>query len=451
MHTVGNYIFDPSRLIVYESGQSRDTVDLINSYFEVNDSYEEGGVELCSHNSADMCMNRIAINSIGICLTYNCNLRCTYCAYSSTNSDKNVLRFEDVKLFVTDIIKKRTIKKLISKQNDYLDVYFTGGGEPTFDWKLFVDSVTFIRHQCEEKSIPLRLGLTTNGVLSDTQIQFIGNNFNNVMISYDGLPEIQNKNRKTAMGKDTNLIVEQTIRKIAEYNIPLTIRTTVWKSDFVKLRDMYRHIFSIVPKNAQVVWSIYPTLYDGRALEQVRDQEQMNFKNFLLNYIDLIEDVISNEGYEKTKKIDAAIYNITLSKIFCGAHRVNRPWLLPDGSIVTCIESKEFKTYVGQVQDGELSYFQKYSDRLLETVQNKFFECKNCIAYPFCKGGCPIWHLRVSNQGIEAPECGIQKELWNYIIDAALSGRYSFGWHLRKMDVPNLTETEVYKLVNYHQ
>ena len=73
MHTIGNYVFDSSRLIIYKS------------------DYKSVLSDLTKVNPDEMHMDKIAINNIGICLTYNCNLRCNYCGYSSAEQDKNNL------------------------------------------------------------------------------------------------------------------------------------------------------------------------------------------------------------------------------------------------------------------------------------------------------------------------------------------------------------------------
>lgn len=116
-------------------------------------------------------------------------------------------------MFIKDIIKKRTIKKLLTKKNDPLIINFTGGGEPTYEWDLLKNAVAFVRRQCADNNIPLYLKMTTNGMLSNEQIKFISENFNELMISYDGLSEIQNSNRICPNTKDTSSMVEHTIRE----------------------------------------------------------------------------------------------------------------------------------------------------------------------------------------------------------------------------------------------
>jgi len=326
-------------------------------------------------------------------------------------------------------------------------INFTGGGEPTYEWDLLKNTVVFVKRQCADNNIPLYLKMTTNGMLSNEQIEFISENFNELMISYDGLSEIQNSNRKCPSAKETSLTVEHTIREFINRGIPLIIRSTIWQKDYPKMREMYSHVFSLVPEDSKVTWSIYPTLFEGRAISHMKKQEDITYKNFLLYYLDLIDYIISEKGEEYVKKIDVPLINNDFSGLFCGAYRLNSPWLLPDKSIVTCIESKEDKVLIGRINDGQLEYYEKYSDNFLKVTQQKYSKCRSCIAYRFCRGGCPVWHLRENDKGMEPLECYLQREYWEYILEAVLVGKYSFGWGLERVDLPNVKEQEIFKLV----
>ena len=448
MHSIGDYIFDSERMIVYKAGESQEFIDRINTIYNCDDKFQQTLSQLLTKNPDKMSMNKIAIDSAGICLTYNCNLRCTYCSNSSGNTDRHRLEIQDIILFLKDIIRKKIIKKLLTKSNSPLNLYFTGGGEPTYEWELLKQSIEFIKDECTRNNIPYKLGITTNGMLNIDQIDFIAENFSHIMISYDGLPDIQNSNRISPIQSSTNDIVENTIKTISKKGISMTIRTTVWKDDFCKMRRMYDHVFSLLSKNAKVKWSIYPTLYEGRALDRVNDPTEQTYKNFLYYYTALIDYIILTKGKEKISEIEAPIYNNDLCDLFCGAYRGNNPWLLPDKSIVTCIESKENKTRIGMIKEGQIEYFKIYKDDLLRIIQKKYSKCRGCIAYRFCRGGCPVWDMRKANQNIDAPECIAQKEYWNYVIEAALLGKYSFGWRLEKVSITNFEEHEVYELVN---
>ena len=446
MHIIDDYVFDSDRLLVYKLDIDKEIIDAIKKTFPGDLDYKTVMSELSDLNSNEMCMDKIAINDIGICLTYNCNLRCTYCGYSSTDRDNNKLQFKDIEAFIKDIIEKRTIKKLITKKNEPLMINITGGGEPTYEWDLLKNTIVYIKHECDKNKIPLYVKMTTNGMLAQEQIEFISEHFNELMISYDGLTEIQNSNRICPNLKNTSNIVEHTIREFSKKGMPLVIRSTIWQKDYSKIKEMYHHVFSIISSDSNVIWSLYPTLFEGRAVDHMKRQNDIKYKDFLFYYLDLIEYIISNEGEDQLKKIDVPLLNNDLSGVFCGAYKLNSPWLLPDCSIVTCIESKDDRVCIGNVSDGKVEYFKKYKDIFLNVMKKKYSECRSCIAYRFCRGGCPVWHLRGDNQEYKPLECFLQQEYWNYILHAVLSGKYSFGWGLEKVSLPNVCESNIFML-----
>lgn len=451
MYIINDYIFDSKRLLVYKNGTPQETIDALNSAFADDNRYEVGSSELGKLNSNEMNMKKVAISNAGICLTNNCNLRCTYCGYSSSDNDKNRLELRDVEVFVKDIIQKRTIKKLITKKNEPLTIIFSGGGEPTYEWELLKGTVLFIKRECEKNCIPLNLRMTTNAVLKDDQIEFIAAHFNHVMISYDGLPAIQNRNRICPSLSETNSAVEYSIQALAKRSVPLTIRTTLWIDNFPQIIDMYNHIFSLVSEESNIIWSIHPVMYEGRAINHINKQNNITYalenKSLFKYYIDLVEYIISHKGVEKLKTIESMFDYSDAFDLYCGAHQLNQIWLLPDKRIVSCIDFKDDMVTVGKINGEVIEYYKKYSDVLLKTMQEKFIECRSCIAYRFCKGGCPAWHLRMKDTGVEPPECNMQKAYWNYVVEAVLTKKFSFGWRLEKIELPNLMEQDIYRLV----
>ncbi len=442
LHAIDDYIFDSERLILYKSEENLSKLILK----ECNCTNGEKFNETLHEISNKVNTNRIAINVIGICLTYNCNLRCNYCGFSSVDGDQHKLQLDDIKAFVDDALIKRTVKKLITQKEEPLIVYFSGGGEPTYEWNLLKSSVQYIKEQCIKNNIPLKLSMTTNGVLSNEEIDFIASNFTRLMISYDGIPDVHDRNRASLNQKSTSIIVERTIRELSIRKIPLEIRTTIWPNDYSKMVQMYEHVFSIACKDDNVVWSLYPVLYEGRAIAHMRQLDNKHYKSFLSYYFDLIEYINFTQGEEKARKIYCPVFSDETISFFCGSLFGEEPCLLPDGSIVTCNEAREQRVYIGKVENHKVIYYNKCYNVFYDTAEKKLLECRNCIAYRFCKGGCPIWHLR-GYEDKEGPlECQITRDYWRHILECAIKQKYSFGWRLRKIKLSSAENKEIYAL-----
>lgn len=178
MHYINEFLFDSARLLLFRDTVSEDTILNVTREYDRDASAQPLDLQF---NADEMSMDTFALSSAGICLSFNCNLRCRYCGYSSEENDPNMLQFEDVKVFIRDIVRRRTIKKLITQKDDPLEIELTGGGEPTYNWELFCESIRFIKGLCKENRIPVQLRLTTNGMISENQADFVAANIDHTM------------------------------------------------------------------------------------------------------------------------------------------------------------------------------------------------------------------------------------------------------------------------------
>src|SRR5699024_1788038 len=109
------------------------------------------------------------------------------------------------------------------------------------------------------------------------QCDFLVEHFSTIMVSYDGMPSIQNKNRTTVHKIGTSAVVERSIERFSESEVDLTIRTTIWQDDFQHMTEMADYILGKF--NGNFEWSIRPIIPVGRALKKV-NAEQSKLKEY---------------------------------------------------------------------------------------------------------------------------------------------------------------------------
>jgi len=447
VHCVGQYVFDPDRLIFYRDMYDGQTVEKIRARVEPNDNYESLHEKLSSYDADEIQIRAGALKRAGICLTNNCNFRCGYCSASSVDGHQESLTVGDVAAFVSDVMKRWTINKLLGNVDDEpLSIYFTGGGEPTYDWVLFTSAVVHIREKCADNNIPLFLGMTTNGLLDATQRAFIAEHFDSVMVSYDGMPEIHEKNRRCVHCDRTSESIEEVIRFFAQTKVRLNIRTTIWQSDFCRLKEMADYILKNI--GTSVEWSILPVIPTGRAMNRVRnEQKRLRKSDFLTPYLETLEYAKSEYGFVN---ISTPVFQDIVEAFYCGAISVycSCPWLMPDRTIITCIESCDVKTVIGKVEGNAVAYFEKCRDHLFKIYQEQFDGCRKCIAYRFCKGGCPVRKLMNGNvqTAMDDWECAMIQNYWTYIFKNIIEGRECLGWRAVPIETDSLKDVEVLRL-----
>lgn len=447
MHKIEEYIYEPDRLIFYRDSLSEAEINEIYKAVDKSDKYDELSAYLKKLERKHMSATQKAIDLIGVNLTYNCHLRCNYCSYASTGDKADQLTSEDVLRFVGEAIKKCKIynRYCEEKRSQPLRFFFTGGGEPTFNWKLFEDTVIGIKHMCEKYGIPCRLELTTNGMLNRKKRDFIKKNFDKIMVSYDGLPYLQGKNRKCADGKANYEMVEESLEDFCKSKLNVTVRSTVWNEDFCLLKDACDYLMENFPEIDE--WSIMHIIPSGRALGNIKDdQYDADAYDFLACFLGLV-------NYVKAKKrslyISTPLFINTIAEYCCGASFCDCYWLMPDRTITNCIEAEQqFRTIVGNIDETGVHLFSDYEDNHLDIVRDTFEQCRECLAYRFCKGGCPLKVMRDQSYGTEYRnyECELARRYWKYVFKTVLSGKECFGWYVSPVAVNGLSENDVFML-----
>ena len=133
------------------------------------------------------------LNTITLQVTQQCNLRCSYCAYSGAyfnrkHSGKR-MSFEIAKKGIDFLIEN-------SSESPMLNIGFYGG-EPLLEFDLISKCVSYAKQEAEGKE--LKFSMTTNGTMLDEKvISFLVENNFHVLISLDGPEEIHDKNRRFA-------------------------------------------------------------------------------------------------------------------------------------------------------------------------------------------------------------------------------------------------------------
>jgi radical SAM protein with 4Fe4S-binding SPASM domain len=447
MHKIDRYIYDADRLIFYRDDVGEDAIERIRSGIAAGDNYEALREKLRAYDADEVRIRPGALKRAGICLTNNCNFRCGYCSASSVEGNEETLSLEDVAVFVSDVMKRWAVGRFAWDAGaEPLSLYFTGGGEPTYDWGLFTSSVAHIRERCLENKIPLLLGMTTNGVLDAAQRSFIAEHFDSVMVSYDGTPEVHERNRRCVNRARTSEYIADVIRFFARSRVRISIRTTIWQSDFCRLREMADYILGNLGTAAE--WSILPVIPTGRAVNRVRkEHEALREADFVTPYFDVVDYAKDRYGFAG---VSTPVFQDIVEAFYCGAISVycSCPWLMPDRTIITCIESCDIKTVIGKVEGGAAVYFDKCRDPLFKAYQKQFDDCRECVAYRFCKGGCPVRKLMNGNARttMDDWECAMIREYWIRIFESVISGKECRGWRAVPVEISGLGDAEVLKL-----
>ena len=441
MFNIDNFIFDPCRLILFSKDIDK---SVIETYIPNDDDFFDSKWRLDKLPLSSNINQKLRLPTEGgICLTYKCQLHCNYCSFKSTEHSVFQIQQKDINGFINYLIKNIVISNFYSDEKKKLEISFSGGGEPTFDWTIFKQTVEYIKAKCNEHNIEYELNMTTNGVMSSEQAEYITNNFHGVMVSFDGLPSLQNQNRnnKNFLSADT---VIKTIHIFDKSDLVYTIRSSVWQKDFHLLKDIAKFLYEEF--NRFDGWSIMPVIPVGRALEEHRVKNMFTYKENFIEYYFQVYEYIKNEF--KKENIRTPLIMNDLVGIFCGAVYGEALWLFPDNRIIECLDAIDVSPVLGKIENGIIQLKDIYYDNLFDKYREKFYECSECLAYRFCKGGCPIKFLRNGTSSHAAWECSMTVEYWKTLFKKIWDGESCFGWRLERISIPKHPNMDIYKLKN---
>lgn len=319
-------------------------------------------------------------NKCVILLTQQCNLQCSYC-YARNSRSNDTLSKEYIQLMIDRILTNRSKSQKIFS--------FIGGGEPTLNWDLLIWSVEYIRKNQQHENIII--SITTNGTLLDEErIMWLKKHNVDIGLSYDILPDIQNKCRVFQNGKGTYKRVDETIHLLHKHNLYFRVRATI-SSGSVEL----------MPKMIEFVRDTYPFISHIQ-LEPVQDKVQNDscyYDRFIENFM---------KAYQIGKQCGINVYNMitlslkTIKSQFCRGEFC----ITPTGSLVACQRfSSERDRLFSEFNFGAIKNRMILIDNeSLSAVENLFSyklpQCETCFAKYHCAGICPAIRSELSNRQV---------------------------------------------------
>lgn len=204
---------------------------------------------------------------VTLLLTTACNLRCGYCFASSGDRPAKFMTMETARGGIDFVLASA-----IHLKAPAICLSFHGGGEPTRNWPVLTGAVDYARTRGKDAGVRINSGMATNGVLSDPEIDWLAANINSASISFDGLPEIQDTNRKQPSGAPTSERVLHTMRRWDQAGFGYSVRATILASQIPLLPDAVDFVFSNFRANTLQVEPVY-RLGRGREEESAETVE----------------------------------------------------------------------------------------------------------------------------------------------------------------------------------
>ncbi|MBI3427343.1 MAG: radical SAM protein [Acidobacteria bacterium] len=360
--------------------------------------------------------------SVTLFLTTACNLRCTYCYASAGDTPTKHMPLDVAKRGI-DFVAANAVKKGLPE----FEIAYHGGGEPTVNWRVMTESLKYAREKAAALNLEVRAASASNGVLSDTQIDWIIANLHSVNISFDGLPSAHDKHRLTVLGQGSSHLVMHTIRRFDKAKFPYGLRVTVTRDQIAQLPDSIEFIcanfnvesIQVEPAYQLGRWTTAPSAETDEFIAAYREAQARA------------------QAHGRAISYSAARLGL-LTNHFCGITQDSFA-LSPDGNVSSCYEvfaednpwAKVFFYGVPEPEAGKYRFNLPVLNNLRGlAVQHREF-CQGCFAKWSCAGDC--YHKALTISGTEefqgSDRCHITRELTKDQILEKIAASGGLFWH----------------------
>lgn len=313
-----------------------------------------------------------------ILINQRCNFSCRYC-YSTngrSNAELPVQLFEPlVKWFVNPV-----------KRGTDLNVTFSGGGDPTLSMDKVRKLINMMRKEADSVGIRISLGMVCNGsVIKDKDMEFIRDNFSNLVISFDVIQEVHDEQRSHYHD------VAATMRALVEKGVKFGLRSTITRLNVDRMEEMVDVLHRDFP-NCQSL-----AMEAVLSADMWEDSDQLNsfYSRFVENYFKA-QRLADEHGISLGNTIELSADGLKARA--CEGKVV----VTPDGYLTACSRiatdgDNFFSDFIfGQITENGVTYDSDKYQEIAQIRADNFEECHSCFAKYHCGGGCMLARLAYS-------------------------------------------------------
>ncbi|MCL2111814.1 MAG: thioether cross-link-forming SCIFF peptide maturase [Clostridiales bacterium] len=325
-----------------------------------------------------------------LCLhaAHDCNMRCAYC-FADTGG------FSGTRALMPLETGKAAIDFLLvqsgNRRNLEIDFF---GGEPLMNFDVVKALVLYGREREKDYGKNIRFTLTTNGLLLDEKnTAFINEHMDNVILSIDGRPEVNDRMRKTVNGEGTYAHI---IDRLAQFKNAREANGAPGRSPLYYVRGTFTALNKDFAEDVRFLAdmgfkniSIEPAVTDRDEPWALTDADLPE----LFAEYDRLADLILDYDAAGTP-ISFFHFNVDLSQGPCVYKRASGcgagttyAAITPEGDIYPCHQFVGEHTFrLGSVHDNA------FHNPLLKAFEKSHIfskdDCRECWAKYYCSGGC---------------------------------------------------------------
>lgn len=194
------------------------------------------------------------------CLTLylhnQCNLRCVYCFSAAAPRRRERLSLAAIQAAAV------LVASACAQQGVPCHIGLHGGGEPSYDRPLAEAALAVINQVAAQHGVRLFRYIATNGVVDEETAGWLAHNFEQVGLSCDGPPDLQDCQRPQWNGGGTAAPLAKTARILRQVGVRLLIRSTITSASVARQAEVAAYLCQ---EFAPVALHFEPVYHAGRA------------------------------------------------------------------------------------------------------------------------------------------------------------------------------------------
>lgn len=309
---------------------------------------------------------------IEILPNFDCNFRCAYCYAADSRGSKRLSMPRMLGAVDYFFAPGHPAKKI--------RLSFVGGGEPLLAWSEILKTIEYAESKSSANNRQVSFCFITNGsILSDEMLRVFKSHRVYVRVSFDILPDIQNKQR------GCHARVADNINTLVDNGVPVALRAIITPESAARMSEMVTFVKNYFPKVGKVDFEPVSMQFDSVAAA----------REFYREY--------TCHFFAAMKTAEAAGINLdsiarrmsaTVKSRYCPGDFC----ITPEGKITIChriasANDKNYDSFVyGEIsEDGaiHMDHAKYYAIQNNKKI-GRYSACGSCYAKYNCGGGCLV-------------------------------------------------------------
>lgn len=315
---------------------------------------------------------------ISVLLTTRCNMDCVYCVTSSNY-------FKPIDIDIN--FAKQGIKDYF-EQTKFPYLRFVALGEPTQNFEALVELHAYAKELTSRK---LKFELQTNGFFSEEIAQWIAENIHEIWLSFDGLPKVHDRIKRTKDNKPTSEVILRNLKILQEKTFA-GFRATITSLNVNRQEEMVEFAYR---QGVKALFSkvMLPraNIVSDKILNEALHSLEVDIMNYAKNFV---------KAWKLSRKLGIFVGNGYINNFdeiceYACRACVPCPHLTSDGYVSACDRATYGKTTLQEFIYGKYEPSKGkiiYNEQKIRVLQSRsvynMLECQDCKIKFRCAGSC---------------------------------------------------------------